>query len=153
MNCTFPEIDIKKLVRKAAIFLLVLFCLLTAVSAPLAGPVVIDAGMSPNQTVWAFDRNVYGADKEVKFWLRVQRQVNLSRFGTFDYYFKIQVLRPDGSESWNTIYGFNEEGYANKDSPSRFSFTSAAPTSHHYPSAHGKSERQLWKRIPKKKSS
>jgi hypothetical protein len=51
-------------------------------------------------------------NKQVKFFMRVQRQGNLSHFGTFDYYFKIQVLRPDGSEVWNQRYGFDEQGYS-----------------------------------------
>jgi hypothetical protein len=112
MNSTFPDISIKKLAKQAAILLLSIFCLLTESPVALAQPVVLGAGMNPNQTVWAFDRNAYGADKEVTFWFRVQTQSIVNRFGTFDYYFKLQVLRPDGSEVWNTIYGFNTEGYA-----------------------------------------
>lgn len=108
MNSKFPE----KLFKQTVILLSFFSCLLTAAPAAFAQPAVLGAGMSPGQTVWAFDREVYDANKDVTFWLRVQRQGNLSRFGTFDYYFKIQVLRPDGSEIWNTIYGFNEEGYA-----------------------------------------
>lgn len=112
MKITFPDKSIKILVRQTLILLTFLFYLLTTVPAAFAQPVVLDAGMSPNQLEWAFDRDVYGAYKDVTFWLRVQRQSIVNRFGTFDYYFKAQVLRPDGSEVWNTIYGFNNEGYA-----------------------------------------
>ncbi len=112
MKRTYTDKKIIQHAGKTAILLSLLFCLLTAVPVAFAEPALLGAGMSPAQTVWTFDRNAYGADKDVTFWLRVQRQGNLSRFGTFDYYFKIQVLRPDGSEVWNTIYGFNDEGYA-----------------------------------------
>lgn len=112
MNITFTEKSVRKFTGRMAIILPLLFCLLVAASAAFAQPVVLDAGMSPDQKVWAFDRNAYGADKEVTFWLRVQRQSIVNRFGTFDYYFKAQVFRPDGSEVWNAIYGFNNEGYA-----------------------------------------
>ncbi|MGV8057650.1 MAG: hypothetical protein AB2L12_06480 [Smithellaceae bacterium] len=112
MNITLSDINIKKLALRTTFFLSVFFCLLAAASVTFAAPALLGAGMTPHQTSWAFDRNVYDANKEVTFWLRVQRQGNLSRFGTFDYYFKIQVLRPDGADVWNTIYGFNEEGYA-----------------------------------------
>lgn len=112
MKGVFPDVSVKNILKQTAILLSFIFCLLTTASFALAQPVVLDAGMSPNQTVWAFDRNVYGADKDVTFWLRVQRQSIVNRFGTFDYYFKTQILRPDGSEVWNTIYGFNNEGYA-----------------------------------------
>lgn len=100
--------------RARHIFFLIMVFLYLLITAPasLAVPTILDAGMSPNQYEWAFDRNAFGADKEVKFWLCVQRQGNLNQFGTFDYYFKIRVFRPDGQEAWNTVYGFNEEGYA-----------------------------------------
>jgi hypothetical protein len=89
-----------------------LFCLLTMVPAAFAQPVILDGGMTPKQFEWPFDRSAFGADKEVAFWLCVQRQGNLNRSGAFDYYFKIQVFRPDGSKVWDTVYGFDEEGYA-----------------------------------------
>jgi len=111
---TCANISIKQLFRQAAFFLSALFYLLTASPEAFAQPALLDAGMRPNQTLWAFDRDAHGADTEVKFWMRVQRQGNLSRFGTFDYYFRIQVLRPDGSEAWNTQYGFNEQGYSDQ---------------------------------------
>jgi hypothetical protein len=113
MSGTFTSISIKTSFKKVAVLLSVFFYMFIA-SSPVvfAQPALLDAGMSPDQNVWAFDRNTYGANKEVKFWMRVQRQGNLSRFGTFDYYFKIQVLRPNGSEVWNTQYGFNEQGYS-----------------------------------------
>ena len=75
-----------------------------------AHPAVLDVGVSTNQNTWVFNPPLQSTD--VKFWMRVQRQGNLSRFGTFDYYFKVQVLRPDGTDVWNTQYGFNEQGYA-----------------------------------------
>ncbi len=77
-----------------------------------AQPTVIESGMTPNQTNWLFETPLDKVNKQVKFFMRVQRQGNLSHFGTFDYYFKIQVLRPDGSEVWNQRYGFDEQGYA-----------------------------------------
>jgi len=112
MNATFLIVGFKNIIRQTVILLSFFSCLCAAVPAAFAQPAVLGSGMSPNQMVWAFDREVYDANKEVTFWLRVQRQGNLSRFGTFDYYFKTQILRPDGSEVWNTIYGFSEEGYA-----------------------------------------
>ena len=75
-----------------------------------AHPAVLDVGVNTNQNTWVFNPPLQTTD--VKFWMRVQRQGNLSRFGTFDYYFKVQVLRPDGTDVWNTQYGFDEQGYA-----------------------------------------
>lgn len=106
----FAEKSIKKFAARAAICLLLLLCLLT--TSAFAQPVILDGGMSPKQLEWPFDRSAFGADEEVKFWLCVQRQGNLNRFGAFDYYFKIQVFRPDGSQVWDTVYSFDEEGYA-----------------------------------------
>jgi hypothetical protein len=77
-----------------------------------AQPGVIESGMTPNQANWVFETPLDKVNKQVKFFMRVQRQGNLSRFGTFDYYFRIQVLRPDGSEVWNQRYGFDEQGYS-----------------------------------------
>jgi len=77
-----------------------------------AQPAVIESGMTPNQTNWFFEKPIEKANKQVKFFMRVQRQGNLSQYGTFDYYFKVQVLRPDGSEVWNQRYGFDEQGYS-----------------------------------------
>lgn len=112
MNLTFPDKGKIKLIRWITILLMTLSYLLTMAPAALAGPTVLDAGMSPNQFEWALDRNVFGADKEVKFWLCVQRQGNLNQLGTFDYYFRIKVFRPDGQEVWNTVHDFDEEGSA-----------------------------------------
>ncbi|HOD29623.1 MAG TPA: hypothetical protein PKH03_10465 [Syntrophales bacterium] len=112
MPSAFPDINIKRLIKQTVILSSILFSLLTALPEALAQPVVMGAGMNPGQSVWVFDREAKDADKEVTFWFRVQKQSILNRFGTFDYYFKTQVLRPDGSEVWNTTYGFNEEGYA-----------------------------------------
>lgn len=75
-----------------------------------AYPAVLDVGTSTNQSTWVFTRSFQNTN--VKFWMRVQRQGNLNRYGTFDYYFKVQVLRPDGTEVWNTLYGFDERGYS-----------------------------------------
>lgn len=77
-----------------------------------AQPAVIESGMTPNQTNWLFEQPLEKTNKQVKFFMRVQRQGNLSQYGTFDYYFKVQVLRPDGSEVWNQRYGFDEQGYS-----------------------------------------
>lgn len=77
-----------------------------------AQPAVLESGMSPNQLSWVFESPMDKVNKQVKFSMRVQRQGNLSQYGTFDYYFKVQVLRPDGSEVWNQRYGFDEQGYA-----------------------------------------
>jgi hypothetical protein len=77
-----------------------------------AQPKVIEAGMSPNQPNWVFETPLDKVNREVKFFMRVQRQGNLSTYGTFDYYFKVQVLRPDGTDVWNTRYGFDEQGYS-----------------------------------------
>ncbi|PKN18572.1 MAG: hypothetical protein CVU71_13915 [Deltaproteobacteria bacterium HGW-Deltaproteobacteria-6] len=102
MNSNFPG----KLFKQTAILLLFFSCFLTAVPAAFAQPVMLDSGMDPNQTVWAFDRNTYGADQKVTFWIRIQKQ------SIYDYYFKAQIFRPDGSEVWNVTYGFDTEGYA-----------------------------------------
>ncbi|MEN6331764.1 MAG: hypothetical protein ABFD57_07250 [Smithella sp.] len=112
MKSKFSDKSIKKLATRAAIFLLLLVCLLTTSSSAFAQPVILDGGMSPKQLEWPFDRSAFGADEEVKFWLCVQRQGNLNRSGSFDYYFKIQVFRPDGSKVWSTEYSFDEEGCA-----------------------------------------
>jgi hypothetical protein len=75
-------------------------------------PAVLETGMTPNQQIWAYETSQENIDKQVKFFMRVQRQGNLSSYGTFDYYFKVQVLRPDGTDVWNTRYGFDENGYS-----------------------------------------
>ncbi|EAT59289.1 hypothetical protein [Chlorobium ferrooxidans] len=92
------------------LFLFITFFAFGSSKAAFAAPAVLEVGVSTSQTDWVF--NPPQQNPEVKFWMRVQRQGNLSRFGTFDYYFKVQVLRPDGSEVWNTRYGFSEEGYS-----------------------------------------
>jgi hypothetical protein len=104
-----------KIIHKGFRLLLVLIitgaiCLLPKMG--VAQPAVIESGMTPNQVNWIFDTPLDKVNKQVKFFMRVQRQGNLSRFGTFDYYFRIQVLRPDGSEVWNQRYGFDEQGYS-----------------------------------------
>lgn len=111
MKGTFATLGRKRIFRQAVVLLPALFCLLAA-SEAFSQPALLDAGMSPDQAVWPFDRDVSDANREVTFWMRVQRQGNLSRYGTFDYYFRTQVLRPDGSEVWNTVYGFDEAGYS-----------------------------------------
>lgn len=75
-------------------------------------PSVIESGMTPNQSNWIFESPLERVNKQVKFFMKVQRQGNLSQYGTFDFYFKVQVLRPDGSEVWNQRYGFDEQGYS-----------------------------------------
>ena len=77
-----------------------------------AGPAVLEVGMTPNQSTWAFDTPLDRISKQVKFFMRVQREGNLSRFGTFDYYFRVRVSRPDGTVVWNTSAGFDEKGYS-----------------------------------------
>ncbi len=77
-----------------------------------AQPAVLESGMTPNQSNWVFESPLDKVNKQAKFFMRVQRQGNLSQYGTFDFYFKVQVLRPDGSEVWNQRYGFDEQGYA-----------------------------------------
>ncbi len=93
------------------LFLLVGLVLLWPVKGD-AQPAVIESGMTPDQTGWVFETPLDKVNKQVKFFMRVQRQGNLSQYGTFDYYFKIQVIRPDGSEVWNQRYGFDEQGYS-----------------------------------------
>lgn len=80
-----------------------------------AQPAVLEAGMTPNQSAWAFETPLDKVNKQVKFFMRVQREGNLSRFGTFDYYYRIQVTRPDGVEIWNDLYGFDEKGYCERE--------------------------------------
>lgn len=89
--------------------------LLMLLSLPaLAQPAVLQAGMTPNQSNWTFDTPLDKVSKEVKFYMRVQRQGNLSHYGTFDYYFRVIVTAPDGTEAWNDMYGFDEQGYADR---------------------------------------
>lgn len=95
------------------LILFVVFCVFTISKEALAYPAVLDAGVSTNQSTWVFTQPLQSTG--VKFWMRVQRQGNLSRFGTFDYYLKVQVLRPDGTDVWNTRYGFNEQGYGEQE--------------------------------------
>ncbi len=52
---------------------IVSLCLLATTPTAFAQSVVIDGGMSPDQSVWAFDRDVRDADKEATFWFRVQK--------------------------------------------------------------------------------
>ena len=87
-------------------------CLCLITKNGYAQPAVIEVGMSPNQPTWVFETPLDKVNRQVKFFMRVQRQGNLSSYGTFDYYFKIQVLRPDGTDVWNTRYGFDEQGYS-----------------------------------------
>jgi len=77
-----------------------------------AQPAVLESGMTPSQSNWVFEPSTDMVNKQAKFFMRVQRQGNLNQYGTFDFYFKVQVLRPDGSEVWNQRYGFDEQGYA-----------------------------------------
>ena len=102
--------------RNEALQMILLICLATVISlSPKhanAQPAVIESGMTPNQLSWVFEKPLEKVNKQVKFFMRVQRQGNLSQYGTFDYYFKVQVVRPDGSEVWNQRYGFDEQGYA-----------------------------------------
>ena len=72
-----------------------------------AQPAVLESGMTPNQSNWVFESPLDKVNKQAKFFMRVQRQGNLNQYGTFDFYFKVQVLRPDGSEVWNQRYGFD----------------------------------------------
>ncbi|MEN6375472.1 MAG: hypothetical protein ABFD75_11935 [Smithella sp.] len=113
MKDAFAAASTKNHAVRVAIFSLFFFYLsIIMASAAFAQPVILDGGMTPKQFEWPFDRNVFGADEEVTFWLCVQRQGNLTRSGVFNYYFKIQVFRPDGSQVWSTMYSFDEEGNA-----------------------------------------
>jgi hypothetical protein len=96
-------------------FCFLMFLILVLCQFPIDGaaqPAVIESGMSPNQMNWVFESPLEKVNKQVKFYMKVQRQGNLSQYGTFDFYFKVQVLRPDGSEVWNQRYGFDEQGYS-----------------------------------------
>ena len=108
MSESFPAFSIKNIFKRTIILLSVFFCLLTMAPTVFARSLVIDSGMNPNQTIWAFDRNAYGADQKASFWFRIQKQ------SIYDYYFKAQIFRPDGSEVWNVTYGFDTEGYASE---------------------------------------
>lgn len=92
------------------LFIIAFLCLMSKNGK--AQPAVIESGMSPDQSNWVFETPLEKVNRQVKFFMRVQRQGNLSKYGTFDYYFKVQVLRPDGTEVWNTRYGFDEQGYS-----------------------------------------
>ncbi len=92
------------------LFLLMVVYMFALSKEASARPAVLDVGVSTGESTWVFTPQFQ--NKDVKFWMRVQRQGNLSRYGTFDYYFKVQVLRPDGTMVWNTQYGFNEQGYS-----------------------------------------
>ena len=102
---------ILKLLR-TALCLLIIHAFAMSTEA-LAHPSILDVGVSTSQRTWIFIQPLQSTN--VKFWMNVQRQGNLSRFGTFDYYFKVQVLRPDGTDVWNTRYGFSEQGYAEQE--------------------------------------
>lgn len=110
MQSAFSRMN--NLFKQTAILSSIVVFWLACAPAAFAQPVVLGAGMNPGQTVWAFDRNARDANKEVTFWFRVQKESLLNRFGTFDDNLQTQVLRPDGSEVWNTTYGFNDDGYA-----------------------------------------
>lgn len=107
MKGEFSNVNVE-ILKKTLILLSFFFCLLITPPPGFAQSVVIDAGMSPDQTAWAFDRDVRDANKEVTFWFRVQKE------SIYKYNFRAQVFRPDGSEVWNTSYGFNVEGYADQ---------------------------------------
>ncbi|PKN34085.1 MAG: hypothetical protein CVU61_09985 [Deltaproteobacteria bacterium HGW-Deltaproteobacteria-19] len=112
MNGVISDITVKGFFKQSMVLFAAIVCLLTPAPAVYAQPALLDAGMSPDRAVWAFDRDVHDAAKDVRFWMRVQRQGNLNQYGTFDYYFRVRVFRPDSSEVWNTQYGFNEQGYS-----------------------------------------
>lgn len=82
----------------------------------MAQPAVLEVSMTPAQSVWTLEPSF--KNQEVRFALRVQREGNLSKFGTFDYYCRVRVERPGGAEIWNNRHGFDEQGYAEQ----RFSF-------------------------------
>ncbi len=109
----------------AILLLTLLSCFFPKVG--LSQPAVLESGMKPNQMKWIFETPLEKVNQQVTFFMKVQRQGNLSQYGTFDYYFMVQVLRPDGSEVWNNRYGFDEKGYAEQvfTFPSFFSERSA----------------------------
>ncbi len=104
----------KKRVQKWSLKLLTLgvFILGTG-SGAFAEPAVLDVGMTPAQLTWKPDQ--LQSPVNTRFYLKVQRQGNLNQYGNFDYYYRIQVLRPDGKMIWDTRYGFNEEGFCQTD--------------------------------------
>lgn len=74
-------------------------------------PPVLDAGMSPAVPTWTYTRGG-GERTDVRFWMRTRREGFLNAYGNFDYYFRVLVLRPDGTTAWDTQYGFDPQGYA-----------------------------------------
>lgn len=74
-------------------------------------PPILEAGMDPAVREWAFTRGG-GEQRNVRFWMRTRREGFLNTYGNFDYYLRVQVLRPDGSIAWDTQYGFDLQGYA-----------------------------------------
>lgn len=89
---------------------LILCLIFSTAPYAVAAPAILDAGMSPAQSVWLHEAQF--TNKEAKFWLKVQREGALSQYGTFDYLCRVQVLRPGGAEVFSTRVGFNEQGYA-----------------------------------------
>lgn len=97
------------------LYSILMVCLSLLTGNAYSQPAVLESGMTSNQSIWAFETSQENINKQVKFFMRVQRQGNLSSYGTFDYYFKVQVLRPDGTDVWNTRYGFDENGYSEQE--------------------------------------
>lgn len=94
-----------------------LLCCIVGSSQPAAAqPPVLEAAMSPAQSIWTLEPQF--SNQEVRFSLRVRREGYLNRFGAFDYYCRVRVERPGGAEVWNNRHGFDEQGYAEQ----RFSF-------------------------------
>jgi hypothetical protein len=92
------------------LFLLTIFIVLLSLGGSVsAQPSIVGSGMNPERGDWPYTRQFQNVP--VKFWLQVPPQAIVNRYGTHDYSFNARVCRPDGTEVWNTIYGFNEKGY------------------------------------------
>jgi hypothetical protein len=112
MKGILSEIRRGRMVNSRSLSIFLIFGLWFLPKIGNSQPAVLETGMTPNQLSWAFVLPLDNVNKQVKFFMHVQRQGNLSSFGTFDYYFKVQVLRPDGTDVWNNRFGFDEKGYA-----------------------------------------
>ncbi len=96
---------------------------LAMAQVPIAG-----SGMTPDQR--AFYYKTQTQSTQFKFWLQVPVSAIMNRYGTHDYYFNVRVYRPDGSEVWNQMSGFDQQGYCERDFwlPSLFKERSASQT-------------------------
>ncbi len=116
-------------------FLILFAALMAALStsgSAVAQVPIVGSGMTPDQRAFTYTNQVQSA--AFKFWLQVPIASIMNRYGTQDYNFNARVYRPDGREVWNTVYGFNQQGYCEVEFwlPSLFRERSASQSSPSY---------------------